>query len=51
MVRAAVHHLDVDVGARAASEAVEEIVDEFGLQIADQSRANLGVDDNVQCAR
>ena len=43
MVRAAVHGLDVNVGAGAAGEAFEEVGDQFGLQVADQARANLGV--------
>jgi hypothetical protein len=49
MIGAAVHGLHVDVGARAASEALEEIGDELGLQIADQTRAHLGV--NGKAAR
>ena len=44
VVRPAVHGLDVDVGAGAAGEAFEEVLDKFGLQIADQARANFGFD-------
>ena len=44
VVRAAVHGLDVDVGARAASEALEEVGHEFGLQVADKARAHFCVD-------
>ncbi len=29
-------HLDVDVGAGADGEALEEVVHQFGLQVADQ---------------
>ena len=38
MARAAVQHLRVHVGARAAREALEEVVHQLGLQIADQPR-------------
>jgi hypothetical protein len=44
VIGAAVHGLHVDVGAGAAGEALEEIGDEFGLQIADQAHTHLGVD-------
>ena len=42
VVGAAVHGLDVDVGAGAAGEAFEEVGDQFGLQIADERRTDLG---------
>ena len=50
MVRAAVHRFDVHVGARAAREALKEIGDQFGLQIAHQPRAHLGVDGEGRAA-
>ena len=48
MARAAVEHLDVDVGPRADGEAFEEIVDQLGLQIADPHDLHLQVDDRVR---
>ena len=36
MIRAAVEHLGVQVGAGVIDEAAEEILDQLGLQIADQ---------------
>ena len=43
VVRTAIHGLDVDVGARAASEALEEVRHQFGLKVAHEAGANLGV--------
>src|SRR5881397_2344531 len=34
----------MDAGARSAGKAVKKVVDEFGLQIADQALPDLGVD-------
>ena len=45
VIGAAVHRFQVNVGAGAASESFEEVVDKLGLQIAHQTRANFGVDD------
>src|SRR5579883_533366 len=46
VIRAAVHRLQMYVGSGAASESVEEVVHQFGLQIADQTSSNFCVDDN-----
>ena len=43
MVRAPVHRLHVHVGPRPARKALKEIRHQFGLQIAHQPRAHLGV--------
>jgi hypothetical protein len=48
MAGAAVEHLDVDVGARADREALEEIVNELGLKIADAHHFHLQVDHRVR---
>jgi hypothetical protein len=50
VIGAAVERADVNIAARAASEAFEEIVDEFGLQVANEARANFGVDDGGSAA-
>ena len=50
MARAAVQHLDVDVGAGADRESLEEIVHELGLQVADQPHLHLEIDDGVRPA-
>ena len=51
MARAAVQHLDVDVGARADREALEEVVHQLGLQIADRAaRFTFEIDDGVRPA-
>ena len=50
VIRAAVHGLHVDVGASAAREALKEIRDQLGLQIADQPRAHLGFDGEGRAA-
>ena len=50
MARSAVQHLDVDVRARADREALEEVVDQLGLQIADARDADLQVDDGMRPA-
>ena len=42
---AAVHCLHMNVGARAAGEALEEVFDEFGLQVANEAGFDFGVDD------
>src|SRR3974390_31563 len=50
MVGAAVDGLDVNVSPGAAREAVEEIGNEFGLQVAHEPRADLGIHDNRAAA-
>src|SRR5271165_4339509 len=44
MVRAPVNYLRMDVGFRAAGEAVEEVSYKFRLEIAHQTRSDLGID-------
>src|SRR6185295_4713991 len=48
MARASVQHFDVDVGARADGEALEEVVHELGLQIADHRHLHLKIDHGVR---
>ena len=48
MAGSSVQHFHVHVGARAEREAVEKIMDELGLQIADTRDADLEVDDCVR---
>ena len=50
VVGAAIHGLDVDVGARAAGKALEEVCHQFGLQIADEARAHFCVHSEVRPA-
>ena len=38
----------MDVGARADGEALEEVVHQLGLQVADQPHLHLQVDDGVR---
>ena len=45
VVRAAVHGFDVDVGFGAAGEAIEEVGEEFGLEVAYEANLYLVVDD------
>ncbi len=51
MIGAAVHRFQVHVGAGAARESLEEIVDKFGLQIADESRRELWCRRRRRCVR
>ena len=44
MIAAAVHCFDVDVGLGSAREAVEEVGQQLGLEIADQRHRHLIVD-------
>src|SRR5688572_5581153 len=44
VARTAVEHLGVHVGARARGEAVEEVVDQLALQIADHPYLHLQID-------
>jgi hypothetical protein len=50
VARAPVHHLDVHVGSGAQRKAVEELVDELGLEIADLCHADLEIDDGVRAS-
>jgi hypothetical protein len=50
VVGAAVHGLYVNIGARAAGEAFEEVGDQFGLQIANQARAYFGLNGKRRAA-
>ena len=43
MAGAAIEHAGMHAGARASRKAIKEIVNQFGLQIADQAGANFGV--------
>src|SRR4051812_48781820 len=51
MIRPAVEHLDVHVGASPLGEAFEEIRHELGLEIADLLDLYLEVDDSVHATR
>src|SRR5208337_657122 len=44
MIGAAVHSFDVNVCTSTAGEALEEVSDQFGLQVADETGADFGVD-------
>jgi hypothetical protein len=50
MIRTPVHHFDVDVGARGAREACEEIVDQLALEIAHDPHGDLGINHGVRPA-
>ena len=50
VVRAPVHHLEVHVGAGGLRKPLEEIVDQLGLQIADEAHRDLGVDHGMRAA-
>src|SRR5688572_13581398 len=48
VARTAVQHFGVQVGARARGEAVEEVVDQFALQVAHHPHLDLQIDDRVR---
>src|SRR5512134_71098 len=50
VIRPAVEHFEVHVGARSASEPLEEIGEEVGLQVADLLRLDPRVDHRVRAA-
>src|SRR5258708_30150262 len=43
MVGTAIQHTSMDIGARSAGKAVEEVMNQFSLQIANQTLPYLGV--------
>jgi hypothetical protein len=50
MIGAAIHGLDVHVGAGSAGEAFKEVGDKLGLQVADETGTDLCIDSEGSAA-